>query len=253
MRSLSSAPMCASGATAAGRAPRLAGASSTTAAAATQQQQRRRRQQPQPLQQQQQQQTPSQTQQQLAHAGRRGALLGGFALLALPAVARAAEPVQQQQQQSTQGAALEEYMELEAKGKMKDRRQLDDFRARFGIRRLLDGRVQLRSRKGEWHTVRLDMEVAGALLLRDPRGNIFAIETDGLPQVDLSDDYVLLMLFSDGSWQDQMQAIEYEDADEPGRVVQLNMSESEFREFVGILAGVDEDDEKDKKKKKGKK
>lgn len=78
--------------------------------------------------------------------------------------------------------------------------------ARFGIRRLLDGRVQLRSRKGEWYTVRLDMEVAGALLLRDPRGNIFAIETDGLPQVDLSDDYVLLMLFSDGSWQDQMQA-----------------------------------------------
>jgi hypothetical protein len=51
----------------------------------------------------------------------------------------------------------------------------------------------------------------------------------------------------------QQQAIEYEDADEPGRVVQLSMSESEFREFVGILAGVDEEDEKDKKKKKGKK
>jgi hypothetical protein len=78
-------------------------------------------------------------------------------------------------------------------------------RSRYGIRRLLDGRVQLRSRNGEWFTVRLDMEVAGALLLRDPKGNIYAIETEGLPQVDLSDDYVLLMLFTDGSWQDQMQ------------------------------------------------
>jgi len=65
--------------------------------------------------------------------------------------------------------------------------------------------VQLRSRAGEWFTVRLDMEVAGALLLRDPKGSIYAIETEGLPQVDLSDDYVLLMLFTDGSWQDQMQ------------------------------------------------
>jgi hypothetical protein len=48
-------------------------------------------------------------------------------------------------------------------------------------------------------------------------------------------------------------AIEYEDADAPGKVVQLNMSEQEFREFVGILAGIDEDDDakgKDKKKKK---
>lgn len=56
-------------------------------------------------------------------------------------------------------------------------------RSRYGIRRLLDGRVQLRSRKGEWFTVRLDMEVPGALLLRDSKGNVYAIETEGLPQV----------------------------------------------------------------------
>lgn len=43
--------------------------------------------------------------------------------------------------------------------------------------------MQLRSRKGEWFAVRLDMEVPGALLLRDGKGNIYAIETEGLPQV----------------------------------------------------------------------
>jgi hypothetical protein len=115
----------------------------------------------------------------------------------------------------------------------------------------LDGRVQLRARGGEWYTVRLDMEVPGALLLRDPKGGVYAIETEGLPQVDLSDDYVLLMLFADGSWQDQMQGIEYEDADNPGSVVQLTMGEREFREFVGILAGLEEDDGGKSKKKKG--
>jgi hypothetical protein len=44
--------------------------------------------------------------------------------------------------------------------------------------------VQLRRKSGEWMSVRLDMEVPGAILLRDTKsGAVFALETDGLPQV----------------------------------------------------------------------
>jgi hypothetical protein len=50
------------------------------------------------------------------------------------------------------------------------------------MRRGLDGRVQLRHADGRWFSVRLDMEVPGALLLRAPDGAVFAVETDGLPQ-----------------------------------------------------------------------
>ena len=56
-------------------------------------------------------------------------------------------------------------------------------RQKYGIRRGVDGRVQLRSRSGQWYSIRLDMEVPGALLLRDPKGNVYAIETQDLPQV----------------------------------------------------------------------
>ncbi|KAI8472077.1 MAG: hypothetical protein J3K34DRAFT_504507 [Monoraphidium minutum] len=170
--------------------------------------------------------------------GRRGALLAGLGLLAggalLPRAAAAAEAGGGEQPGR---GALETYIDQEAKGKLRDARSLEAFRARYGVRRGLDGRVQLRSRKGEWFSVRLDMEVAGALLLRAPNGDVFAIETQGLPQVDLSDDYVVLMLFADGGWQDAMQAVEYEDADSPGKVVALNMGDAEFREFIGLLKG----------------
>ena len=227
-----------SGSSVGGALAAAAAAARAAAAAAVAQQQQLQQQQQQ--QQHHHQQQQHQLQQQPASTARRAVLAAGLALLALPAAAPA--PSRADDGGARQGAALEEYMALEAKGKLKDRRALDDFRARHGVRRLLDGRVQLRSRSGEWFTVRLDMEVAGALLLRDSKGAVYAIETEGLPQVDLSDDYVLLMLFADGSWQDQMQAIEYEDADNGGKVTQLTMTEQEFREFVGLLRGTDEDD-----------
>lgn len=57
-------------------------------------------------------------------------------------------------------------------------------RGKYGIRRSLDGRVQLRRRSGVWVSVRLDMEVPGAILLRDNKtGAVYALETDSLPQV----------------------------------------------------------------------
>jgi hypothetical protein len=57
-------------------------------------------------------------------------------------------------------------------------------RNKYGIKRGLDGRVQLRRRSGSWVSVRLDMEVPGAILLRDTKTEqVFALETDSLPQV----------------------------------------------------------------------
>jgi hypothetical protein len=57
-------------------------------------------------------------------------------------------------------------------------------RNKYGIKRGLDGRVQLRRRSGTWVSVRLDMEVPGAILLRDTKTEqVYALETDSLPQV----------------------------------------------------------------------
>ncbi len=57
--------------------------------------------------------------------------------------------------------AVDEYSDLESKGKTKSSKALDDFRAKYRIKRTVDGRVQLKSTKGEWWSVRLDMEVRG--------------------------------------------------------------------------------------------
>ena len=119
---------------------------------------------------------------------------------------------------------------------------------KYGLRRAPDGRVSLRTRRGEWLALRLDMEVPGALLLRDAKGGVYAIETDGLSQVDLSDDYVLLMMFADGAWEDSMTPVEYDDADADGAAggagggatSQLTLTEREFREFVGVLKEFEE-------------
>eukprot|EP00879_Flechtneria_rotunda_P008704 GHRR01009118.1.p1 GENE.GHRR01009118.1~~GHRR01009118.1.p1 ORF type:complete len:235 (+),score=90.90 GHRR01009118.1:190-894(+) len=132
--------------------------------------------------------------------------------------------------------ALEEYMKLEDEDKLRDQKSLDNIRGKYGIRRLIDGHVQLRRKDGTWMSVRLDMEVPGAILLRDSKsGAVYALETDSLPQVDLSDDYVLFMMFADGQWEEQMTAIEFEDEGKAGKTLQLVMDEKEFRSFVGLL------------------
>lgn len=54
-------------------------------------------------------------------------------------------------------------------------------------------------------------------------------------QVDLSDDYVLFMMFADGQWEEDMTPIEFEDESGKNKTQQLTMNEKEFHEFVGIL------------------
>lgn len=58
-------------------------------------------------------------------------------------------------------------------------------------------------------------------------------------QVDLSDDYVLFMMFADGQWENDMTPIEFEE--DNGQSKQLTMTEKEFHEFVGLLKEPDEE------------
>jgi len=135
--------------------------------------------------------------------------------------------------------AVAEYNALEEKGITdKSTKQLDDLRQRYRLRRSPDGRLQLRSSRGDWFQCRLDMEVAGSMLLRDPKGMVYAIQTEALQQIDLSDDIVAIMMFADGDWEKQMSPVEY--LDEGGKVAQLKLEEREFREVIGILKEVEE-------------
>lgn len=66
----------------------------------------------------------------------------------------------------------------------------------------------------------------------------------GYVQVDLSDDYVLFMMFADGQWENDMTGIEFEE--DGGQSKQLTMSEKEFHEFVGLLKEPDEPESRKK-------
>ncbi|KAG1660999.1 hypothetical protein FOA52_007164 [Chlamydomonas sp. UWO 241] len=145
------------------------------------------------------------------------------------------------QSQDVTSKAVEEYAELETKGKAKSVSALEELRKRYKIRRSLDGRVQLLSSKGKWFSVRLDMEVPGAMLLREPDlGFVYAVQTEALQQIDLSDDYVLLLMFADSAWEEQMSPVSY--SDENGKSKQLKLDEREFREVVGLLKEAGEED-----------
>jgi hypothetical protein len=57
-------------------------------------------------------------------------------------------------------------------------------RLKYGIRRDLSGRAQLRRSNGTWMQCKLDMEVAGTMLLRDTSdGSVHVLQTDKLEQV----------------------------------------------------------------------
>ena len=133
--------------------------------------------------------------------------------------------------------AVSEYSALEEKGKM-NQNSLNDLRSKYKMRRGIDGRVQLKTSKGDWVSIRLDMEVPGALLMRDSKGLIYATQTDSLQQIDLSDDMVCLLMFADGGWESQMAPIEVSGDD--GKSKHLKLSEKEFREIIGLLKEVGE-------------
>lgn len=60
-------------------------------------------------------------------------------------------------------------------------------RLKYGIRRDVNGRAQLRRSDGTWMQCKLDMEVAGTMLLRDTNdGSVHVLQTDKLEQVRLA-------------------------------------------------------------------
>mmetsp|Transcript_6402 Transcript_6402/g.10957 ORF Transcript_6402/g.10957 Transcript_6402/m.10957 type:complete len:229 (-) Transcript_6402:385-1071(-) len=149
--------------------------------------------------------------------------------------------------ESTVTSAVAEYVDLDSKGKLKTSAEVDKLRQKYRLRRAADGRLQLRSSRGEWFQVRLDMEVPGSMLLRDPKGGVFAIQTEALQQIDLSDDLVALLMFSDGEWEKQMAPVEY--MDEDGTTKQLQLDEREFREVIGLLKEIGDEQEGQPRKK----
>lgn len=130
--------------------------------------------------------------------------------------------------------AVDEYEALEAAGKFKSTKNLEDYRLKHRFRRGLDGRVWLKSSRGDFYAVRLDMQVPGGLLFRSPNGEVFALQTEALQQIDLSSDQVVILLFSEGDWEKQMSPIELED--ENGKAKTLKMSEADFRSVIGLIA-----------------
>uniref|UniRef100_A0A383VBG5 Uncharacterized protein n=1 Tax=Tetradesmus obliquus TaxID=3088 RepID=A0A383VBG5_TETOB len=127
--------------------------------------------------------------------------------------------------------ALQELFEMEARGV--DASALETFRLKYGMRRDVNGRAQLRRSDGTWMQCKLDMEVAGTMLLRDTNdGSVHVLQTDKLEQIDLSDDYLLLTLFADGEWQGQTQPIQLGDGD---KLEPLQVEEQQFKDFVGMI------------------
>uniref|UniRef100_A0A7R9V095 Uncharacterized protein n=1 Tax=Chlamydomonas euryale TaxID=1486919 RepID=A0A7R9V095_9CHLO len=154
------------------------------------------------------------------------ALVGG------PLAVDAVSPAPAAAEAEASRRAVDEYLEMESRGQTGSVKELQAIRSKYRFRRTADGRVELRSSRGDWWSVRLDMEVPGAMLLRDPSGKVFAVQTDTVQQIDLSEDLICLMMFADGNWEAQMAPIEYADG---GKIKQLKLDEKEFREVIGIL------------------
>jgi hypothetical protein len=61
----------------------------------------------------------------------------------------------------------------------------------------------------------------------------FTLTHPSARQIDLSDDYLLLMLFADASWEDDMMPIQLTSSD--GTVETLELQAQQFKDFVGLL------------------
>eukprot|EP00798_Chlamydomonas_sp_ICE-L_P001292 gene1293-32641_t len=129
--------------------------------------------------------------------------------------------------------AAQAYAEQSGKGKLKSQKALDDIRLKNGFKRIADGRVMLRGENGDWYSLRLDLEIPGVMLLRDPKGMIYALQSGTLRQVDLADDFIITLLFSDGEWEESKLPLLF--TDDEGNELGLQMDALDFRQVVGIV------------------
>ncbi|KXZ43329.1 hypothetical protein GPECTOR_94g651 [Gonium pectorale] len=127
-------------------------------------------------------------------------------------------------------------------GKLNTGKALESIRAKYGFKRAADGRVYVRAANGTYFAVRLDMEVPGGLLLRNTSsGEVFALQTQALQQVDLTSDQVVILVLGDGEWENAMSPITVEDED--GATKTLTLKENEFRNVVGLISMTDQGQE----------
>ncbi|PNW75071.1 hypothetical protein CHLRE_12g497850v5 [Chlamydomonas reinhardtii] len=171
----------------------------------------------------------------VACTSRRSLLLAG--LIAVPAAELLLPSVRpaHAETQSFAEDAVDEYSRLEASGKLTNAKALENIRSKFNFKRSIDGRVFVKSSKGTFFAVRLDMEVPGAMLFRDSsNGQIFALQTTTLQQIDLSNDQVVILLLSDGEWEREMSPIQFDD--DAGKTTTLTLSENDFRNVVGLIS-----------------
>lgn len=62
-------------------------------------------------------------------------------------------------------------------------------------------------------------------------------------QLDLSDDYLILLMFADAGWSETIQPIQIGDGD--GNVETLSVTEQQFKDTVGMLRTLEEMEEED--------
>mmetsp|Transcript_6776 Transcript_6776/g.18187 ORF Transcript_6776/g.18187 Transcript_6776/m.18187 type:complete len:154 (+) Transcript_6776:111-572(+) len=115
-----------------------------------------------------------------------------------------------------------------------ERRDIDSLRAEAQFRREYDGHVWVRARSGDWWEARLDAQVPGTVLLRNPEGYVYFLNLN-IQQIDLTDDYVMAAVFGDGSWEANVQRVQAKD-DASGEPVDLQMPMDAFRDLISLMS-----------------
>jgi hypothetical protein len=129
-------------------------------------------------------------------------------------------------------ADVEDFVKQTERAEALTPKQLQALRAKFAFRRSPTGKVQLRSKSGNWYDVRLDMNLPGVCMLRAPSGDIYILQLEKIQQIDLSNDLIVMSVFGDAEWEGALEPLAFGE----GGKDQLNMGVVEFRESLGILS-----------------
>lgn len=116
--------------------------------------------------------------------------------------------------------------------------EMEKARLEVNFRRSVDGRVYARNDKGKWFAFKLDMKVAGMILLQDSDDFCYFIPPlPGIGQVDLSSDAVVAWLLADPNWFESAVPIQYETR--KGKLQQLRLTEQQFSMAESIMSGTE--------------
>eukprot|EP00955_Chlamydomonas_euryale_P045550 353182-Chlamydomonas_euryale.AAC.42 len=131
-----------------------------------------------------------------------------------------------------------------------ERKEIDELRAEAKFRRDYDGhvfvqipvvaqvlkmectRAFVQAKDGSWFEARLDAQIPGTLLLRDPDNFVYFINLN-IQQIDLTDDYVVVSIFGDGSWESTLQKVQGKD--DNGVLIDARFDQEAFRDLISIM------------------